>query len=194
MKIYGNSRSGNCLKVSYTADYLELPYEWIEIDIMQGESRAERFLALNPQGQVPAVELEDGRTLAQSNAIIRYLAAGSELLPDDRYLQAKIDEWLFWEQYSHEPYIAVCRFQMLFLGKSAGEREPWRVERGETALDLMEQTLERNEWFDGRALSIADIALLAYTRVADEGGFDLRPRPNLQRWIAACEEKLGIGA
>ncbi len=194
MRVYGNSRSGNCLKVSYTADYLKLPYEWIEIDIMQGESRAEPFRAINPQGQVPAVELEDGRTLAQSNAIIRYLAAGSELLPDDTYLQAKIDEWLFWEQYSHEPYIAVCRFQMLFLGKSAEEREPWRVERGEAALDLMEQTLESNEWFDGRAFSIADIALLAYTRVAGEGGFDLESRTNLRRWIAACEKKLGIGS
>jgi len=192
VRVYGNSRSGNCLKVSYTADYLGLPYEWIEIDILEGESRAERFLAINPQGQVPAVELEDGRTLAQSNAIIRYLAKGSELLPEDRYLQAKIDEWLFWEQYSHEPYIAVCRFHMLFLGKSAAEREGWRVERGEAALDLMEQTLERNEWFDGRAFSIADIALLAYTRVAGEGGFDLGPRSNLGRWIAACEEKLGL--
>ena len=119
MRVLGNAHSGNCLKVSYTADYLGLPYEWVEIDIMEGESRADRFLAINPQGQVPAVELGDGRTLAQSNAIVRYLANGSDLLPDDPYLQAKIDEWLFWEQYSHEPYIAVCRFQMLFLGKPA---------------------------------------------------------------------------
>lgn len=193
MKIYGNSRSGNCLKVSYTADYLGLPYEWTEIDIMEGESRTDGFLAINPQGQVPAVELGDGRTLAQSNAIIRYLAAGSPLLPGDRWRQAKIDEWLFWEQYSHEPYIAVCRFQMLFLGKPAAEREAWRVARGEAALDLMNATLGNTEWLDGRAFSVADIALLAYTRLAGEGGFDLASRPNVTRWIAACEEKLGIG-
>ena len=152
--------------MSYTADYLKLPYEWIEIDIMQGESRTEPFRAINPQGQVPAVELEDGRTLAQSNAIIRYLARGSELLPDDAYLQAKIDEWLFWEQYSHEPLHCGLPFsRCCSSAKSAEQREPWRVERGEAALDLMEQTLERNEWFDGREFSIADIALLAYTRV-----------------------------
>ncbi|MEO1247320.1 MAG: glutathione S-transferase family protein [Pseudomonadota bacterium] len=193
MKIYGNARSGNCLKVSYTADYLGLPYEWIEIDIMQGESRTDSFRAINPQGQVPAVQFEDGRTLVQSNAIIRYLAAGSDLLPGDPYLQAKIDEWLFWEQYSHEPYVAVCRFQMLFLGKAAAAREPWRVERGEAALDLMEQRLDGVAWFDGRAFSIADIALLAYTRVAGEGGFDLAPRQNVTRWIAACEGRLAAG-
>ncbi|MEM8815048.1 MAG: glutathione S-transferase family protein [Pseudomonadota bacterium] len=193
MKIYGNARSGNCLKVSNTADYLGLPYEWIEIDIMQGESRTDSFRAINPQGQVPAVQFEDGRTLVQSNAIIRYLATGSDLLPDDPYLQAKIDEWLFWEQYSHEPYVAVCRFQMLFLGKAATEREPWRVERGDAALDLMEQRLDGVEWFDGRAFSVADIALLAYTRVAGEGGFDLAPRQNVARWIAACEGRLTAG-
>ncbi len=192
MKVFGNSRSGNCLKVSYTADYLGLPYEWIEVDIMEGESRSERFLAINPQGQVPAIELDDGRTLAQSNAIVRYLASGSDLLPDDPYLQARVDEWLFWEQYSHEPYIAVCRFQMLFLGKPRAERESWRVQRGEAALDLMNHTLGGTEWFDGRAFTVADIALLAYTRLAGEGGFDLASRPHVTRWIAACEHELGI--
>jgi len=192
VKLLGDARSGNCLKVSYTADYLGIPYEWEEVDIMQGESRSDRFLAINPQGQVPAVEFDDGRMLAQSNAIVRYLAAGSNLLPAEPYLQAKIDEWLFWEQYSHEPYIAVCRFQMLFLGKTPEAREPWRVERGEAALDMMDRTLDAAEWLDGRAFSIADIALLAYTRVADEGGFDLAPRPNVTRWVAACEDRLGI--
>lgn len=192
MKVLGDARSGNCLKIGYTADYLGLPYEWVDIDIMKGESRTGEFLAINPQGQVPAVDLGDGRVLAQSNAIIRYLAAGSDLLPDDPYLQAKIDEWLFWEQYSHEPYVAVCRFQMLFLGKPASEREPWRVQRGDAALDLMNRQLDGTEWFDGRAFSIADIALLAYTRLAGEGGFELASRPNVTRWIAACEDKLAL--
>ena len=117
MRIYGDINSGNCLKVKYTADYLGLDYEWIAVDITQGESRTPDFLKINPQGQVPAIQLEDGRCIAQSNAIIRYLAQGTALLPEDAYLQAKVDEWLFWEQYSHEPYIAVCRFHMLYLRK-----------------------------------------------------------------------------
>ena len=139
--IYGDTKSGNCLKVKYTADYLELDYEWISVDITQGESRTPDFLRINPQGQVPVVQFEVGRYLAQSNAIIRYLARGTALLPEDLYVQAKVDEWLFWEQYSHEPYIAVCRFHMLYLGKSRESREPWRVERGEQALDYMENHL-----------------------------------------------------
>ena len=129
MRIYGDSNSGNCLKVKYTADYLGLGYEWINVDIMQGESRTPDFLQINPQGQVPVIELEDGRCLAQSNAIIRYLAQGTVLLPDDPYLQAKVDEWLFWEQYSHEPYIAVCRFHMLYQENPGRRASPggWNV-------------------------------------------------------------------
>jgi glutathione S-transferase len=111
MKIYGDLQSGNCLKVTYTADHLGLNYTWIAVDITKGESRTADYLRLNPQGQVPAIELEDGRSLGQSNAIIRYLARDSALLPADPFAQAKVDELLFWEQYSHEPYIAVCRYQ-----------------------------------------------------------------------------------
>ena len=147
MQIYGDSNSGNCLKVKYTADYLGLGYEWINVDIMQGENRTPDFLRINPQGQVPVIELGDGRCLAQSNAIIRYLARGTALLPEDPYLQAKVDEWLFWEQYSHEPYIAVCRFHMLYQGNPREAREPWRVERGEQALDYMEMILTSRQWF-----------------------------------------------
>ena len=192
MKIYGDSNSGNCLKVKYTADYLGLDYEWIAVDITQGESRTADFLEINPQGQVPAIQLEDGRCLAQSNAIIRYLAQGTALLPEDAYLQAKVDEWLFWEQYSHEPYIAVCRFHMLYLGKSRESREPWRVERGELALDYMESHLAGRQWLAGDTFTIADIALLAYTRVAHEGGFDLETRQNVRQWIQDCERLLSL--
>jgi glutathione S-transferase len=145
-------------------------------------------------GQVPAVTLDDGRHLAQSNAIIRYLARGSGLLPDDAYLQAKVDELLFWEQYSHEPYVAVCRYQMKYLGKPREEREGWRVERGERALDFMDQQLRSKDWFVGTDCTVADIALLAYTRMADEGGFDVTRRNNIIRWIKRCEEKLAIAA
>ena len=112
MIIYGDLASGNCLKVKYAADHLGLPYRWVAVDVTKGESRTAAFLARNPQGQVPTIELADGRVLAQSNAIIRYLARGSALLPQDPFAQAKVDELLFWEQYSHEPYIAVCRFHM----------------------------------------------------------------------------------
>jgi glutathione S-transferase len=143
-------------------------------------------------GQVPVIELDDGRTLAQSNAILLYLAEGSGLLPADAFLRAKVHELLFWEQYSHEPYIAVCRFCMLYLGKPSEAREAWRVERGEQALDLMERLLEGRDWLAGDGLTIADIALVAYTRLAHEGGFDLAPQPNLRVWIKRCEEALGL--
>ena len=145
MKVYGDERSGNCLKVKFTADYLGLPYEWIDIDISKGESRTPEFLQINSNGQVPAVTWDDGKTLAQSNAIIRYLALGSDLLPSDSYQQAKIDEWLFWEQYSHEPYIAVCRFHILFMKRSKESREEWRVARGDQALDTLEHHLSSSD-------------------------------------------------
>ncbi len=193
MKIHGDKISGNCLKVKYTADYLDLPYDWVDIDINTGESRTAKFLAMSPQGQVPVLELDDGRTLAQSNAIMRYLANNTALLPDSDFAVAKVDEAMFWEQYSHEPYIAVCRFQMLYAGKSASEREDWRVERGELALEYMNSHLSTREfWVDTAGISIADIALLAYTRVAHEGGFDLGKHAHIPRWITHCETALRL--
>jgi glutathione S-transferase len=193
VKIYGDLGSGNCLKVKYTADFLKRPYEWVPIDIMKGESRTPQFLGMNPMGQVPVIELDDGRALAQSNAIIRYLAAGSELLPNDLFLQGKVDELLCWEQYNHEPYIAVCRFHMVYLGRPKEALEPQRVERGNEALDLMEKLLTGRSYFVSDSLTVADISLLAYTRLAHEGGFDLAARPGVRAWIARCEERLGLG-
>jgi glutathione S-transferase len=191
MKIYGDLKSGNCLKVKWTADLLGLAYTWVPVDIMKGESRTPGYLAKFAQGQVPAVELADGRTLAQSNAIIRYLARGSRLLPEDAFTQAKIDEWLFWEQYSHEPYVATCRFHMTYLGKSKETRDPSKVERAEKALDHMELMLAGRTFLIGDALTIADIALYAYTHVADEGGFDLATRPHVRAWLAQCTHEIG---
>lgn len=190
MKIYGDATSGNCLKPRYVADFLRLPYEWVAIDITKGESRSPNHLMRNPQGQVPVLELDDGRFLAQSNAIIRYLARGSSLLPSDPFEQAKIDEWLFWEQYSHEPYVAVCRSQMVYQKRLKSERDAWRVERAEYALDTMDTALDGQDWLVNNQLSIADIALLAYTRLAPEGGFDLGSRPHVSAWIARCEEQV----
>ena len=184
--------SGNCLNVQYTADYLGLAYAWHPIDIMKGEAKTPDFLAINPAGQVPVLVLDDGSALAQSNAIIQYLAEGSDLLPDDPLAHARINEMLFWEQYSHEPYVAVCRFQMVYEGKPKDERDAWRVERGEAALDFMNARLASHTWMANDAYSIADIALLAYSRLAQEGGFDLASRSHLQDWITRCENRLGL--
>jgi glutathione S-transferase len=192
MKIYGDSNSGNCLKVKWVCDRLALPYGWIEIDTLKGESRTHEFLKLNPAGQVPTVVLDDDRTLAQSNAIIRYLARGSALIPIDAYDAAKMDEWLFWEQYSHEPYVAVCRFQMQYLGKPASELDPDKVRRGYAALARLEQQLAATRFLVGDRLSLADVALLAYTRLAHEGGFHLDGYAALRRWIGEAEHSLGL--
>ncbi len=192
MRIYGDANSGNCQKVKWTADYLGQLYDWRETDVLAGETRTEEFLARNPFGQVPVLELQDGRTLAQSNAIIRFLARNSELIPADDFAAAQMDAWLFWEQYSHEPYIAVCRFHMHYLGRGKDEREEWRVERGEMALDVMEAHLAGREWLVDDEMTLADVALLPYTRLAHEGGFDLSGRPALKRWIARAEEWLGL--
>ena len=192
MKIFGDSNSGNCLKVKWVCDALALPYGWIEIDTLKGESRTAEFLKLNGAGQVPTVVLDDGRALAQSNAIIRYLARGSDLIPDDAFAAAKMDEWLFWEQYSHEPYLAVCRFQMRYLGKPASDLDPDKVRRGYAALARMEHQLAGTRFLLGEKISLADVALLAYTRVAHEGGFHLDGYASLRRWIGESEQALGL--
>ncbi len=193
MKIYGNSESGNCLKVKWVSDAVSLPYRWIEIDSLNGETRTPEFLKLNGAGQVPVVEFDDGRTLAQSNAIIRYLAAGSALIPADPFLAAKMDEWLFWEQYSHEPYIAVCRAQMRFQGRDVSELDPDKVKRGYAALARMEQALAGSRFLVGDTATLADLSLVAYTRVAHEGGFHLDGYAAIRRWIVDTEAACGIG-
>src|ERR1700749_4499832 len=192
MKIHGDSNSGNCLKVKWVCDKLALPYRWIEVDTLKRETRNAQFLKLNSSGQVPTVEFDDGRTLAQSNAIIRYLAAGSDLIPSDAFVAAKMDEWLFWEQYSHEPYVAVCRFQMRYLGKPATELDPDKVKRGYAALARMESQLSATRFLAGEAVSLADVALVAYTRVAHEGGFRLDDYGAVRRWIGESEQALGL--
>jgi len=195
MKIYGDSISGNCLKVKWVADLLDLSYDWIETDILRGESRTAAYLAMNPAGQAPVVVLDDGRPLAQSNAIILHLAEGSDLIPKDAYDRAKMLEWMFWEQYSHEPYVAVARFQVMHQGKSVGELEPRLVERGKAALQRLEDALAAGTAFlVGERLTLADVALVAYTRAAEEGGFRLADYPTVQGWIGRVEKALGIAA
>jgi glutathione S-transferase len=192
MKIYGDTNSGNCLKVKWVCDRLALPYDWVNVDTLKGETRTNEFLKLNGAGQVPTVVFDDGRVLAQSNAIIRYLARGSDLIPKDAFAAAKMDEWLFWEQYSHEPYVAVCRFQMVYLGKPASDLDPDKIKRGYFALARMEHQLAATPFLVGEAATLADVSLLAYTRVAHEGGFHLDGYASIRRWIGEAERALGL--
>jgi glutathione S-transferase len=192
MKIYGDINSGNCLKVKWVCDALALSYSWVEIDTLKRETRTPQFLRLNDAGQVPTVEFDDGRTLAESNAIIRYLARSSHLIPEDAFAAAKMDQWLFWEQYSHEPYVAVCRFQMRYLGKPASDLDPEKVKRGYAALERMERQLATTRFLVDDDISLADVSLLAYTRLAHEGGFRLDDYAAVRRWIGEAERALHL--
>ncbi|MDP3801389.1 glutathione S-transferase family protein [Brevundimonas sp.] len=192
LTVYGYIRSGNCLKVKWLLDRLGRDYRWIETDVVSGVTRSPEFLALNPAGQTPTVVLEDGRVLAQSNAIIGYFGEGTPFIPADPYDRARMYEWLFWEQYSHEPYIAVVRFQRLLGGKRADEIEPRLMERGHAALARMEAALADTDWLVGDGPTLADLALVAYTRVAPEGDFDLGAYPAVVAWIGRVEDAFGI--
>lgn len=192
MRIYGDSISGNCLKVKWTADLLGIPYEWVETSVLDGDTRTPEFLAMNPAGQVPLIRYDDGGALAQSNAIILTLAEGSRLIPADARARARMLEWLFWEQYSHEPYVAVARFQLRYLGRTPADLDPKIVERGKGALKLLDDALKSADYLAGDALTLADIALVAYTRVAHEGGFDLGDYPAVRRWVARVEAAANI--
>lgn len=192
LTVYGDIRSGNCLKVKWLLDWLGRDYRWVETDVMSGATRSPEFLARNPAGQVPAVVLEDGRVLAQSNAIIGLFGEGTVLVPVDAYDRARMYEWLFWEQYSHEPCIAVVRFQRLLAGKPADEIDPRLVTRGYAALTRMEEALIPSDWLVGAGPSLADLALVAYTRVAHEGDFDLSGYPAVRRWIGRVETMFAI--
>ena len=194
MRVYGDSISGNCLKVKWVCDLLEIPYEWRETSALDGTTRRPDFLDINPSGQVPTVVLDDGRALAQSNAIILYLAETSPLIPADSYDRARMLEWMFWEQYSHEPYVAVRRFLLRYLKKPVDDLDPKLFERGSGALRRMETGLEASPYLAGGDLSLADIALVAYTRMAGEGGFDLSLYSAVRRWIARVEHDLRLGA
>jgi len=191
--VYGMSASGNCHKVRMVLEALKLPYRWNEIDTRHGTTRTPQFLAMNPNGKVPLLEIESGVYLPESNAIIFYLAEGSDLLPNDRLERAQVLQWLFFEQYSHEPYIAVARFLRRFHSDPEAQRAlaDSKMEGGYRALDVMDQELSRGPFFVGGRYSIADIALYAYTHVADEGGFDLTRFPSLRSWLTRVEAQPG---
>jgi glutathione S-transferase len=193
LTLYGDSISGNCQKPRWTADYLDIDHDWVEVDILDGGTQTEEFLSLNPVGQVPIARWPDGRVLPQSNAIMLYLAEGSDLIPDDAFQRAQMNSWLFWEQYSHETSIAVRRFKKHYLKLPDEEIDPQLMAKGRRALGVMEMQLTWTDWLVGENMTCADIALVAYTRVAHEGGFDLAQFPNVERWVSRVEGALSIG-
>jgi glutathione S-transferase len=188
-RVYGDIQSGNCYKIRLLANYLDLDHEWVHVDILRNETRSEEFLARNANAKIPVIEFPDGRCLAESNAILNYLADGTEYLPADRWLRAQVLQWQFFEQYSHEPFIAVARYIAKYLGLPDDRRAEYESKQagGLKALGVMEQHLSRSNWFAGDRLTIADISLYAYTHVAHEGGFDLSGFPSIQNWLQRAE-------
>ncbi|MBM1194893.1 glutathione S-transferase family protein [Pseudomonas weihenstephanensis] len=185
LKVYGDYNSGNCYKIKLMLHLLGLEYQWHAVDILKGETETPQFLAKNPNGKVPVLELEDGTCLWESNAILNYLADGSEFLPTEPRLRTQVLQWQFFEQYSHEPYIAVARFIQFYLGLPQARLEEYRAlqKRGYKALDVMEQQLARTPYLVGEHYSIADVTLYAYTHVAHQGGFELGAYPSIQAWL-----------
>ncbi|MES2818952.1 MAG: glutathione S-transferase family protein [Pseudomonadota bacterium] len=189
-KVYGDYRSGNCYKVKLMLHLLGLSSKWVAVDILKGETQTPAFLAMNPNGKIPVLQFEDGGCLWESNAILNFLAEGSAFLPSEPRLRTQVLQWQFFEQYSHEPYIAVARFIQLYQGLPEARREEYLAcqARGHKALKVMEQQLERTPYLVGEQYSIADIALYAYTHVAHEGGFDLEAYPAIRAWLARVAE------
>jgi glutathione S-transferase len=194
MTVYDFTGSGNGYKVCLLMMQLGLPFKRVECDILKGETRTPEFLKKNPNGRIPTLELEDGTFLFESDAIMWYLAEGTKFAPENRLERAQTLQWMFFEQYSHEPYIAVARFWKHFLPKLSPLQEmelPGRMQRGYDALGVMEQHLARNQYFVGGRYGLADIALYAYTHVAGEGGFNLDNYPQVSAWLARVASQPG---
>lgn len=192
--LYGSAISGNCWKPAFMLRQRGLPFRWEEVDVLSGASRTPQFLALNPNGRVPLLQLPDGRLLAESNAMLLHLGEGSAWLPQDAYDRAKVYEWLFFEQYTHEPSVATVRFWVAYLGKG----EEWAqkiaetMARGYAALGVMERQLQNTPFLVGDAPTLADVALYAYTHVAHEGGYRLDDYPALRAWLARFAAQPGF--
>lgn len=193
LRLYDNHDSGNGYKVRLLLAQLGLAFEYVEKDIMKGETRTPEFLALNPNGRIPVLRLEDGTALAESNAILCYLADGTSYLPADRLERARVLQWLFFEQYSHEPYVAVVRFLLRHTAPDDPRRGMLgeRQKGGYAALGVMEGHLAERPFFVANRYTIADIALYGYTHVSDQGGFDLGPYPAVRAWLARVEAQPG---
>ena len=193
LRLYDNHLSGNGYKPRLLLAHLGQTYERVEVDILKGETRTPAFLAMNPNGRIPLLALEDGAYLAESDAILYYLAEGSCFWPDDRVARAFTLQWMFFEQYSHEPNVAVARHWLQHVEMTEAQRVQLhaRQEGGRAALAVMERHLARSPWFGGEAMTIADMALYAYTHVAKEGGFDLADYPAVSAWLARVAAEPG---
>ncbi len=194
LRLYDFLPSGNGYKIRLLLTQIGMPFERIEINILEGESRTTKFLSINPNGKIPVLEISEGKYLAESNAILMFLSEGTEFLPYDRFLKARVLQWLFFEQYSHEPFIATSRYWISILGKADEYKEALKEkhERGYAALEVMENHLTEKTFFVGERYTIADIALFAYTHVADEGGFDLSKFKAIQAWIERVKAEPGF--
>ncbi len=193
MILYDYLDSGNGYKARLLLAQLGQPYRWVELDILAGATRTPEFLARNPNGRIPALELDNGVCLAESNAILWYLAEGSPFLPAGRLERAQALQWMFFEQYSHEPYVATPRFILKHLPADSPRRGelPKRLEQGRAALGVMERHLSGRGFFVAERYSIADIALYAYTHVAHEAQLDLEPFPGVRAWLARVAQQPG---
>ncbi len=191
--VYGDMQSGNCYKIALLFAQLDIAHEWREILVTQGETRTEQFLSMNPAGQIPAVILDDGTVLTQSNAVLHYFAAGTDLVPTEKLLHTRVLEWQFFEQYNHEPTIAVRRFIKKFLNLPADRLVEYNAkeEGSYRALGVMEKRLSEHDFLVGESYSIADISLYAYTHVADEAGIDLDRFPGIVRWLGTVKNQVG---
>ncbi|MDQ8022889.1 MAG: glutathione S-transferase family protein [Moraxellaceae bacterium] len=193
LKVYGDVYSGNCYKLRLLLSQLDIPHVWQHVDILKRETRTDAFLALNPNGKIPLLELDNGECLAESGAILHYLAADTPLVPTERLAHARMLQWMFFEQYSHEPYVAVARYIVRYLGRPADKEETLqqKMAPGYRALDVMEQQLTKEDFFAGGRYTLADIALYAYTHVAGEGGFELQRYPAIRAWLARVQAQPG---
>jgi len=192
-KVFGDMLSGNCYKIKLLMQFLGIEHEWIHLDILAGETHTEEFKRLNPNERIPVIELSDGNYLWESNAILNYLAESTDFLPQEKYQRAKVLQWQFFEQYSHEPYIATARYINKYLGLPKEREAEYHAKQigGHKALSVMEKHLAENQFFLDANVTIADISLYAYTHVADEGGFDLSEYVNIQRWFRDFESVSG---
>lgn len=192
--LYSMQTSGNCYKPRLLIHQLGMSLTLIDVSPDRGETRTPEFMALNPNARVPLLVLPDGRMLSESNAMLLYLAEGTPYLPADRYARAVVNQWLFFEQYDHEPQIAVARSYTIYenrRGKATKEQMAGWIEKGNRALGIMEARLANNDWLAADTYTVADIALYAYTHVAEEGGYDLGRFPGISRWLTRVASQPG---
>ncbi len=191
--VYGDIKSGNCYKIALLFSQLGMEHDWKEVLVVNGETKTTEFLALNPAGQIPVVILDGGEVLTQSNAVLNYFAEGTGLMPQQALAKARVQEWQFYEQYNHEPTIAVRRFISKFLGLPADRKAQYDSleEAGYRALQVLENRLAKHDFLVGDSYSVADISLYAYTHVADEGGFDLSRVPAVSAWLDRVRQQPG---